>query len=100
MIHIEHHSATGYQARVLSIGQLASVEPEPRSEWFASSQDAQLDVVSKALQFYRTLSLLTEDDKPKVLSEADNSKTGVAEQLKPSTLKPLANNSLIVTKQK
>jgi hypothetical protein len=99
LIHIEHHSVKGYQARVLSAGQLASVQPELHSEWFASSQDAQLDVVSKALQFYRTLGLLTKDNKPKVLLVADNSKTGVAEQLKPSIPKSLANNSFVMNAQ-
>jgi hypothetical protein len=96
LIHIEHHVAKGYQARVLSVGQLASIEPELRSEWFATSQDARMDVVSKALQFYRTLGLLTEDNKPNVLSMAEISKTGVVEQLKPSVLKPLIGGSYVV----
>jgi hypothetical protein len=97
LIHIEHHIAKGYQARLLSVGQLATIEPELRSEWFVSSQEARMDVVSKALQFYRSLGLLTEDNKPNVLSMAEISKTGVVEQLRPSVLKPLIGDSYVVT---
>jgi hypothetical protein len=40
------------------------MNPELRSEWFAVQQDAQQHVVTQAIQYYRKIGLLTEENKP------------------------------------
>ena len=100
LIYVECDGVKVYQACIRSPGQLASMKPELRSERSASPQDAQRDVVPKALEYYRKLGLLTEDNKPVLPPAADSTKAEVDEQLRPSLMKPSACEAIVMAVQK
>jgi hypothetical protein len=70
------------------------MDPELRSEWFAVPQDAQQHVVIQAMQYYRKIGLLTEENKP-VLRTVE----AVVEQLRPSLMNPSACEAIVIALQ-
>jgi hypothetical protein len=70
------------------------MNPELRSEWFAVPQDAQQHVVIQAMQYYRKIGLMTEENKPVLRT------VGTAvEQLRPSSMNPSACEAIVIARQ-